>query len=104
MEIKAPAGYTLPKGQWKVTYAEAEGEFTIEKDAAVGNPPAYNGEDGTIINYKPGELPFSGNIGIRMFLLLGGALMVFGAAGGTWWYMHNRQTAAAGRRRRRRRR
>lgn len=104
VEIKAPAGYTLPKGQWKVTYAEAEGEFTIEKDAAVGNPPAYNGVDGTIINYKPGELPFSGNIGIRMFLILGGALMVFGAAGGTWWYMHNRQTAAAGRRCRRRRR
>lgn len=104
VEIKAPAGYTLPKGQWKVTYAEAEGEFTIEKDAAVGNPPAYNGVDGTIINYKPGELPFSGNIGIRMFLILGGAMMVFGAAGGTWWYMHNRQTAAAVRRRRRRRR
>ena len=45
VEIKAPAGYTLPKGQWKVTYAEAEGEFTIEEGAAVGNPPAYN-EDG----------------------------------------------------------
>lgn len=102
VEIKAPAGYTLPKGQWKVTYDGTK--FTIKEEAAVGNPPAYNGTDGTIINYRPGELPFSGNIGIRLFLLLGGALMVFGAAGGTWWYMHNRQTAAAGRRSRRRRR
>lgn len=85
VEIKAPAGYTLPKGQWKVTYAE--GKFTIEQDAAVGNPPAYNGVDGTIINYKPGELPFSGNTGILMFLLLGAILMGAGA-GGTIWYQH----------------
>ena len=81
VEIKAPAGYTLPKGQWKVTYAEGEGKFTIEEGAAVGNPPAYNKDDETIINYKPGELPFSGNTGILMFLLLGAILMGAGAGG-----------------------
>ena len=85
VEIKAPAGYTLPKGQWKVTYAE--GKFTIDENSAVGNPPAYNGKDETIINYKPGELPFSGNTGILMFLLLGAILMGAGA-GGTIWYQH----------------
>lgn len=85
VEIKAPAGYTLPKGQWKVTYAE--GKFTIEENSAVGNPPAYNKDDETIINYKPGELPFSGNTGILMFLLLGAILMGAGA-GGTIWYQH----------------
>ena len=110
VEIKVPDGYVNPGGQWKIVYADGYFQPKGDGDASVGNPPAIkvdgSGSNATysIINYEPGELPFSGNIGIRMFLLLGGALMVFGAAGGTWWYMHNRQTAAAGRRRRRRRR
>lgn len=110
VEIKVPDGYVNPGGQWKIAYADGYFQPKGDGDASVGNPPAIkvdgSGSNATysIINYEPGELPFSGNIGIRMFLILGGALMVFGAAGGTWWYMHNRQTAAAGRRRRRRRR
>ena len=116
VEYQAPDGYVLPDGQWILKYNTEGKAFEISGAVNEAGTPAFEkSEDGDsfvdgenayyrVRNYKPGELPFSGNIGIRMFLILGGALMAFGAAGGTWWYMHNRQTAAAGRRRRRRRR
>ncbi|OUO76688.1 hypothetical protein B5F53_16425 [Blautia sp. An249] len=84
VEIKAPDGYTLPNGQWIVSYNEDEKEFTIQENGAVGNPPAFNGADGTIINYLPSELPFAGNIGILKFLAIGAVLMAAGGAGFLW--------------------
>ena len=84
VEINAPDGYTLPNGQWIVSYNEDEKEFTIQENGAVGNPPAFNGADDTIINYLPSELPFAGNIGILKFLAIGAVLMAAGGAGFLW--------------------
>ena len=44
-------------------------------------------------NYEPGELPFSGNIGTRLFLVMGGVLMAVGISGGVWWYVNRRKRA-----------
>lgn len=117
VELKAPGGYALPEGQWKLRYNQDTERFEPitkeigddENAASVGNLPAIKkvkrsggGETYQIPNYKPGELPFSGNTGIRMFLLLGGGLMLLGAAGGSGWYLYHRRSRAAVRRRRRR--
>ena len=83
-------GYALPEGQWRIAYDEGKHAFVpVEGGSAVGRPIAIGTAGGEyyIQNYKPGELPFSGNTGTRMFLLIGGMLMVLGAAGGTGWYM-----------------
>ena len=116
IEYKAPGGYVLPDGQWKLKYNNDKKAFGIIGAVNEAGTPAFEeGENGNsfiegsqvyyrVRNYQPGELPFSGNTGIRMFLLIGGALMLFGAAGGTWYYIHHRKPAAVyGRRRRRRR-
>ena len=100
VELKAPDGYTLPEGQWRIAYDEAQKAFApVSGDSAVGRPLAIGTNNGKyyIQNYKPGELPFSGNTGIRMFLIIGGALMIFGAAGGSGWYLCHRKSAGAGR-------
>ena len=110
-ELQAPPGFTVPTGQWKLYYYPADKVFKPKSgtgnDASIGNPPAIE-EDKTsgtieykIRNYRPGELPFSGNTGIRMFLIIGGALMLCGAAGGTGWYLYQRKAPAARRRRKR---
>lgn len=110
-ELQAPPGFTVPAGQWKLYYDPADKVFKPKSgtanDASIGNPPAIE-EDKTsgtieykIRNYRPGELPFSGNTGIRMFLIIGGALMLCGAAGGTGWYLYQRKAPAARRRRKR---
>ena len=110
-ELQAPPGFTLPTGQWKLYYDSADKVFKPKSgtgnDASIGNPPAIEEDEtsGTIKykirNYRPGELPFSGNTGIRMFLIIGGALMLCGAAGGTGWYLYQRKAPAARRRRKR---
>ena len=100
VELKAPDGYTLPEGQWRIAYDEAQKAFApVSGDSAVGRPLAIGTNNGEyyIQNYKPGELPFSGNTGIRMFFIIGGALMIFGAAGGSGWYLCHRKSAGAGR-------
>ena len=113
IEYKAPDGYVLPDGQWILKYDE--GAFGITGAVNESGTPAFEeNKDSSYIegsqvyyrvrNYQPGELPFSGNTGIRLFLLIGGALMLFGAAGGTWYYMHHRRSAVAHGRHRRRRR
>ena len=110
-ELQAPPGFTVPTGQWKLYYDPEDKVFKPKSgtgnEASIGNPPAIE-EDKTsgtieykIRNYRPGELPFSGNTGIRMFLIIGGALMLCGAAGGTGWYLYQRKAPAARRRRKR---
>lgn len=110
-ELQAPPGFTVPTGQWKLYYDSADKVFKPKSgtgnNASIGNPPAIEEDEtsGTIKykirNYRPGELPFSGNTGIRMFLIIGGALMLCGAAGGTGWYLYQRKAPAARRRRKR---
>ena len=110
-ELQAPPGFTVPTGQWKLYYDSADKVFKPKSGtgnhASIGNPPAIE-EDKTsdtieykIRNYRPGELPFSGNTGIRMFLIIGGALILCGAAGSTGWYLYQRKAPAARRRRKR---
>lgn len=113
-ELQAPPGFTVPTGQWKLYYDPADKVFKPKSgtgnEASIGNPPAIEkietGDEITyqIMNYRPGELPFSGNTGIRMFLMIGGMLMILGTAGGTGWYLYHRKPAAVSRHRRRHRR
>lgn len=80
-EIQVPAGYMNPGGQWTVHYDKETSAFAF--GTSVGNPPAVKEKDGnySIINYMPGELPFAGNRGIRIFLTTGVVLMAAGALG-----------------------
>lgn len=81
VELKAPDGYGLPNGQWKVVYEQTG--FTIPEGSAVGNPPAVYEENGTykILNDPPVELPLSGSQGTTMFLAVGAVLMLAGMTG-----------------------
>lgn len=99
VEIKTPDGYAAPGGQWKIEYRDGKFQPKGDGDASVGNPPAIK-EGGTgdtvtysIKNYQPGELPFSGNTGIKMFLIIGGILMAAGAAGTIWYVRRKRRLA-----------
>lgn len=91
VEIKAPGGYVVPKGQWKISYSDEERGFIFPEDSAVGNPPAVEKIEGDkgyqIQNYKPGSLPFSGNTGIKIFIIAGIILMTAGTLGTLWWYV-----------------
>ena len=105
VEIKAPDGYTLPEGQWKIEYSKDLEKFVPKSGtgASVGNPPAIEevkDQSGNVTgyrirNYKPTELPFSGNIGTTIFLISGAVLMIFGGIGGTWYYMSHRRPVKA---------
>ena len=81
VELKAPDGYGLPNGQWKVVYEQTG--FTIPQDSAVGNPPAVQEAEGIykIPNDPPVELPLSGSQGTTMFLAVGAVLMLAGMTG-----------------------
>lgn len=86
VEIQAPAGYTLPNGQWRITYTN--GQFgPIEGQGQVGKPVAIGvaGVEYYIMNYQPTELPVSGNRGIRIFAAAGGTLMLAGGLGLLWY-------------------
>lgn len=83
--LTAPPGYTVPIGQWRIVYDGETKSFIPVKDASgVKNPPAIEvinpqREDGIqyqIRNYKPQDLPSSGNTGISWFIKTGGALMI----------------------------
>jgi pilin isopeptide linkage protein/fibro-slime domain-containing protein len=96
VEIKAPDGFALPDGQYRIVYDTDTGVFgPAENDSAVGKPVAIGTDDGKyyIQNYKPGELPFAGNTGIKMFLLIGGILMAAGAVGFCWYLRRKRRLA-----------
>lgn len=93
VELTAPGGYTLPKGQWRIAYNTNDEAFEpVNSGSAVGKPIAIGTSDEGyyIMNYKPGELPFSGNTGIKMFLIIGGILMLVGAVG-TVWYLRKKE-------------
>ena len=99
VEIKTPDGYAAPGGQWKIEYKDGMFQPKGDGDASVGNPPAIE-VDGegmnakySIVNYQPGELPFSGNIGIKLFLIIGGILMAAGAAGTICYLRRKRRLA-----------
>ena len=99
VEIKTPDGYAAPGGQWKIEYSDGKFQPKGGGDASVGNPPAIKVDDTgdtvtySIINYQPGELPFSGNTGIKMFLIIGGILMAAGAAGTICYLRRKRRLA-----------
>ncbi len=88
VELTAPPGYTVPIGQWRIVYDEKTKSFIPVKEASgVKNPPAIEvinsqREDGIqyqIRNYKPQDLPSSGNTGISWFIKTGGTLMICSA-------------------------
>lgn len=88
VEIQAPAGYTLPNGQWRITYTNDQ-FGPIAGEGQVGKPVAIGVADGSgeyyIMNYQPTELPVSGNRGIRIFAAAGGTLMLAGGLGLLWY-------------------
>ena len=97
VELKAPGGYVLPEGQWRITYDSETGSFKPMEGGAVGNPVAIGNDRGNyyIENYRPTELPVSGFGGIQKFLLIGGTLMACGAVAGFGWYLHRGRKPAA---------
>lgn len=81
IEYRSPEGYTLPKGQWVLKYSKEHKQFEVA--GSIGNPPAFEQISGKetdyqVMNYKPNELPITGNRGIWLFVAIGGALMLFG--------------------------
>lgn len=105
VEYMAPGGYVPPKGQWILTYDKDKKAFGISGSVKAAVTPAFEYVkegipiEGTekvfyrVRNYEPGELPFSGNIGTRLFLVMGGVLMAVGISGGVWWYVNRRKRA-----------
>ena len=98
VEYSAPEGYNTPNGQWILGYDTTDNAFEVS--GSVGNPPAFKEITQTVdnvdiaysvFNYRLGELPFSGNIGIKLFLIIGGTLMLLGGAGGAIWYQTHRR-------------
>lgn len=84
IEYKAPQGYVLPQGQWKLHYNEQDKSFEIS--GSIKNPPAFkmDGSNYYVANYKPANIPFSGGIGTIFNVGVGGVLMVIGAYGLYW--------------------
>ena len=85
VETKAPSGYQLPTGQWKITIANGAAGSPV----AVGDtlPPAFEqagaGDteaDYLLGNMKPYTLPVAGGGGIWWYALTGG-LMILGGGG-----------------------
>lgn len=73
VETRAPDGYALPTGQWKVEL-KADGTANID---AIGNPPAFSETNGSyrLFNRKPMAMPGSGGRGVPRAAALGTALM-----------------------------
>lgn len=88
IEYKAPDGYLLPNGQWKLAFNEETNRFEITGSTNTDGTYAFSKlEDGSgekqgiyykVENYKPGELPLTGSKGITLFLLVGSSLMLLG--------------------------
>lgn len=87
VEYKAPGGYVLPSGQWILKYNEDSKRFEITGSTNESGTSAFeelkSESDNEnmyyqVKNYKPGELPLTGNRGIGLFLLAGSSLMLLG--------------------------
>ncbi|WP_243386997.1 MULTISPECIES: SpaA isopeptide-forming pilin-related protein [Bifidobacterium] len=83
VETKAPNGFTLPSGQWKVTVKngvvsmpEAIADKEGNEPAGFGTPTGGGLE---LYNYKPLNVPSTGGRGLVLFASLGGGLLLAGA-------------------------
>ena len=99
VEVSAPDGYQLPKGQWNLTVsisgAEGSevGDFAVEAigNSAMDAPAMAKVEDteGNItyylMNYKPINPPITGGDGGEDFRIGGGLLMFTGLVLACWW-------------------
>ncbi len=87
VEYKAPDGYILPEGQWKITWDKETNAFVFPEGCGIDNPPAVDdtGQGYKIKNYKPSDLPVTGNKGIRTLLAAGAVLMGAGLCGAGWY-------------------
>lgn len=75
LETKAPDGFQLPAGQWKIVVnSMLEQKVTI---TAIGTPPAFYVESGSyyLPNYKKPVLPVSGGLGTLLFTA-GGTVLI----------------------------
>lgn len=89
MEYKAPSGYLLPDGSWKLCYDTQEKEFKVT--GIVGNvtgTPAFKKESSTasyhLPNYQQQTIPDTGFTGKNHYLLWGGMLMLLGFGWRQW--------------------
>ena len=89
MEYKAPSGYLLPDGSWKLCYDAQEKEFKVT--GIVGNvtgTPAFKKESSTasyrLPNYQQQTIPDTGFTGTNHYLLWGGMLMLLGFGWRQW--------------------
>lgn len=84
VETKAPAGYVLPSGQWRLNVDVVNEQITI--DAVVGGsasqPPAFDNGGGSgdlkLPNYRAMSIPSSGGRGTTLFAIIGGAIGLAG--------------------------
>lgn len=80
VEYKPPDGYQIPSGQWELVYDSDNEQFSIN---AIDGPPAFEKIENDIApyrvaNYKPTDIPSSGSIGIKDYLMIGGITMAIG--------------------------
>lgn len=99
VEVSAPDGYQLPKGQWNLTVsisgAEGSevGDFAVEAigNSAMDAPAMAKVEDNQgnvtyyLMNYKPINPPITGGDGGEDFRIGGGLLMFTGLVLAMWW-------------------
>ncbi len=82
VETKAPNGYVLPAGQWRIT-TDANGQITIEEVSnGTHKPPAFKTDDnGNLLlpNMRSIDLPSFGGSGTNPFLIAGTLLMLASA-------------------------
>lgn len=99
VEVSAPDGYQLPKGQWNLTVsisgAEGSevGDFAVEAigNSAMDAPAMAKVEDNQgnvtyyLMNYKPINPPITGGDGGEDFRIGGSLLMFTGLVLAVWW-------------------
>ena len=76
VELKTAPGYILAQGQWTIQENQDQ-QFAFGQ--SIGNPPAVEFKEGKnyLYNYKPHELPLTGDQGNTSFMIWGTALMFF---------------------------
>jgi len=78
IEYKAPPGYLLPDGQWKIAYDDKEMLFTVKGIVgSISQTPAFEKLDNSSIayrlpNYQAQDLPSTGYEGSVNTHLIGG--------------------------------